>query len=147
MAHGTLIGGAAYGITGGKCLVGGTEYAVTKGRALVSGTGYDVLFGKPTSISVTVDTNHRDPRATVSINGEEVFNGEDYVSPEETFDFGAGFAVELTVYAKSVVTVDGADVGNTFTTDVTGKIVTILLHNRSGFFARGYADVTISDWS
>ena len=49
MAHGTLINGTAYGITGGKCLVGGTEYSIKKGRTLIGGTGYDIAFGTPLS--------------------------------------------------------------------------------------------------
>ncbi len=46
MAHGTLIGGAAYGITGGKTRIGGTNYSINKGRTLVGGTGYDISFNQ-----------------------------------------------------------------------------------------------------
>ena len=46
MAHKTLVGGTAYGISGGKCLIGGTAYSIKKGRTLVGGTGYDISFGK-----------------------------------------------------------------------------------------------------
>lgn len=49
MAHGTRINGAAYGVTGGKCLVGGTEYGIKKGRTLIGGTGYDITFNTPLS--------------------------------------------------------------------------------------------------
>ena len=49
MAHGTLINGTAYEITGGKCLVGGVEYSIQRGRTLVGGTGYDIAFGTPLS--------------------------------------------------------------------------------------------------
>ena len=49
MAHKTLVGGTAYGITGGKCLVGGTAYSISKGRTFIGGTGYDISFGKPLS--------------------------------------------------------------------------------------------------
>lgn len=45
MAHGTLIGGTAYGITGGKALIGGTAYGISKGRTMIDGTGYDISFG------------------------------------------------------------------------------------------------------
>lgn len=47
MAHKTLVGGTAYGISGGKCLIGGTAYSIQKGRTLVGGTGYDIGFGTP----------------------------------------------------------------------------------------------------
>lgn len=45
MAHGTLIGGTAYEISGGKTLVGGTGYSIDKGKTLVDGTGYEIGFG------------------------------------------------------------------------------------------------------
>ena len=47
MAHKTLVGGTAYGISGGKCLIGGTAYDIKKGRTLIGGTGYDIGFGTP----------------------------------------------------------------------------------------------------
>ena len=49
MAHGTIINGTSYGITGGKCMVNGTAYSIKKGRTLVGGTGYDITFGTPLS--------------------------------------------------------------------------------------------------
>ncbi|HIR50292.1 MAG TPA: hypothetical protein IAA53_03250 [Candidatus Avoscillospira avicola] len=55
MAHGTLIGGASYGISGGKCLVDGTEYGIKKGRTLVDGTGYDVKFTPSLTVRVKVE--------------------------------------------------------------------------------------------
>ena len=45
MAHGTLIGGTTYEVSGGKTLVGGTGYSIDKGETLVDGTGYEIGFG------------------------------------------------------------------------------------------------------
>lgn len=47
MAHKTLIGGTAYGVTGGKTLVGGTGYSIKGGKTLIDGTVYSVSFGIP----------------------------------------------------------------------------------------------------
>ena len=52
MAHKTLKGGTAYGISGGKTLVGGTGYSISKGRTLVGGTGYNILFSLPAGSSI-----------------------------------------------------------------------------------------------
>jgi len=51
MAHGTLIGGTAYKVSGGRTLVNGTGYKISKGRTLVGGTGYDISFGIPVTIT------------------------------------------------------------------------------------------------
>ena len=45
MAHGTLIGGTAYGIGGGKTLVDGTSYSIKNGKVLIDGTVYNIPFG------------------------------------------------------------------------------------------------------
>ena len=91
MAHGTLIGGAAYGITGGKCLVGGTEYAIKKGRTLVGGTGYDIVFGKPTNVSILRDGDDRFIYA--------VINGVKHYTITE-LNFEAGETVTLKTYLE-----------------------------------------------
>ena len=50
MAHKTLVGGTAYGISGGTTLVSGTSYSVKNGKALVNGTTYDISFLIPAKI-------------------------------------------------------------------------------------------------
>lgn len=54
MAHGTLINGAAHGITGGKCFISGTEYSIKNGRTLIDGTGYNIEFSPPTFMVTNV---------------------------------------------------------------------------------------------
>lgn len=44
MAHKALVGGTAYGISGGKTLVNGTAYSISKGKTLVNGTAYEIAF-------------------------------------------------------------------------------------------------------
>lgn len=70
MAHGTLIGGAAYGIAGGKCLVGGTEYGIKKGRTLINGTGYDIEFTKKATVTLLDPPYGK--RASIYANGTEI---------------------------------------------------------------------------
>lgn len=73
MAHGTLINGTAYSITGGKCLVGGTGYSIKKGKSLINGTGYDINF---ISYDPVLNNNTWEQIAEASINGvaESVWN-------------------------------------------------------------------------
>ena len=71
MAHGTLIGGTAYGITGGKALIGGTAYGISKGRTLIDGTGYDISFGpQPAKTRMLLsDTTYAPMTAMTFANG------------------------------------------------------------------------------
>lgn len=143
MAHGTRINGTAYGVTGGKCLVGGTAYSIKKGRALVGGTGYDVAFGWPTRVYVHIRNSANYYYASATING--VKHDNDIFS--QTYDYDPGVPVELVVYARTTVTVNGVDQDEkTVTLDVTGKNVDVTL-SRATQLNRGYAEVTISDWS
>lgn len=143
MAHGTRINGTAYGVTGGKCLVGGTEYSIKKGRTLIGGTGYDVAFGGPTRVDVQVGNSASNSYASVTINGVEHDNDTFFA----TYDYDPGVPVEIVVFARTKVTVNGVDQSDrTVTIDVTGKNVLVELYGTTGL-NRGYADVTISDWS
>lgn len=143
MAHGTRVNNTAYGITGGKCLVGGTEYSIKKGRTLVGGTGYDIAFGWPTRVYVNVGNSDSNYFASVTINGVE----HDHDIFSQTYDYDPGVPVELVVYARTTVTVNGVDQDErTVTLDVTGKNVDVAL-SRATQLNRGYAEVTISDWS
>ena len=135
MAHGTLIGGTAYGITGGKCLVGGSEYAIKKGRTLIGGTGYDILFGGPTILRVTRSTISVASAAYVRVN-----NGENISSNYEG-EYPAGTTVSLYAYCGyadgdypgGVISVNGSDVVRNskkpvnYTLDITGKEVEVYL--------------------
>lgn len=73
MAHGTRINGAAYGVTGGKCLVGGTAYSIKKGRTLIGGTGYDINLN---SYDPVLNNNTWEQIAEAAQNGlaESVWN-------------------------------------------------------------------------
>lgn len=59
MAHGTLINGTNYGVSGGKCLVNGTSYSIQGGKTLVNGTGYDITFFDGYKIVVTHSDGNR----------------------------------------------------------------------------------------
>ena len=133
MAHGTLINGTAYGITGGKCLVGGTAYDIKKGRTLVGGTGYDVEFVRKTIIKVKKVASGRGP-AYITVNGGN------RISSTQTLEFEAGEPVELFAYAAGVIitspgiiTLDGKVVGSvegpnrTYEFDCTGKTISVAI--------------------
>lgn len=131
MAHGTLINGTAYGITGGKCLVGGTAYDIKKGRTLVGGTGYDVEFVRKTIIKVKkVASGFGTAYITV--------NGGNRIYSTQTLEFEAGEPVELFAYAfglnvsyPGIITLDGKVVGSvagstrTYEFDCTGMTVSV----------------------
>lgn len=128
MAHGTLIGGAAYGITGGKCLVGGTEYSIKKGRTLIGGTGYDVSFGRPTRITtVTSATPNIDERwAHFTINN----GATKYTEIGIVLDFQPGESVVVNAHvgmSDHVIVVDGVadSVSTDKDVDCTGYDTTI----------------------
>lgn len=74
--HQTVIGGTAYGVTGGRCMVSGTGYDIKDGRTLVGGTGYDIAFSTEASLTwylnATVELPTKELRAnftTSSITG------------------------------------------------------------------------------
>ena len=113
MPHGTRINGTAYGITGGKCLVNGTVYGIKKGRTLVGGTGYDVNFAKATKIIMGDQVGIWNE---VKINGTYYFEGG-------TYDFPIGENVDLYLYSRDGITVNGSSVGNVYSENVTGKTV------------------------
>ena len=140
MAHGTLINGTAYGITGGKCLVGGTAYDIKKGRTLVGGTGYGIEFGAPTRINVTKGTtSYNDTYITV--------NGGERISSTQTLEFDAGETVMLSAFANGlgnaypgIITINGREVGRAegepyseYEFDCTGHIVDVVI-NDSDFY-------------
>ena len=113
MPHGTRINGTSYGITGGKCLVNGTVYGIKKGRTLVGGTGYDVNFAKATKIIMEDE---------VGIWNDVIINGTDYFEGG-TYDFPIGENVDLYLYSRDGITVNGSSVGNVYSENVTGKTV------------------------
>ena len=133
MAHGTLINGTAYGITGGKCLVGGTAYDIKKGRTLVGGTGYDVEFVRKTIIKVKkVASGFGTAYITV--------NGGNRIYSTQTLEFEAGEPVELFAYAvglnvsfRGIITLNGKVVGSfagstsTYEFDCTGMTVSVAI--------------------
>lgn len=66
----TLINGASYEITEGKCLVNGTAYKIYKGRTLVAGTGYDIILTEMTTVTITGVTSGVDSTYDyVQVNG------------------------------------------------------------------------------
>lgn len=52
MAHKTMIGGTAYGVTGGKTMTGGTTYGISGGRTMAGGTLYDVPFSSGLTLTL-----------------------------------------------------------------------------------------------
>ena len=72
--HRTMVDGAVWGISSGRCFVDGVGYSIKKGRTLVDGVGYDVSFASPVAVTITGDDTYG--RATVTINGTE------YESPQ-----------------------------------------------------------------
>lgn len=142
MAHNTLIDGVAYSITGGKCKIDGTAYDIIGGKTRIDGTGYDIAFGGPTRVYVHVGNSASNYYASATINGVE----HDHDINFQTYNYDPGVPVELVVYARTTVTVNGVDQDeNTVTLDVTGKNVDVALSRTIGL-NRGYAEVTISDW-
>lgn len=136
MAHGTLINGTAYGITGGKCLVGGTEYSIKKGYTLVDGTGYGIEFEAPTRITVIKAAQwYNDTYITV--------NGGERISSTKILEFEAGENVILFAYAQGfgpafpgIITINGKEVGRAEDTayseyefDCTGNIVHVVIND------------------
>ena len=113
MPHGTRINGTSYGITGGKCLVNGTVYGIKKGRTLVGGTGYDVNFAKETQVILEGNVGIMN---TVEINGT-------YYLEEGTYNFPIGENVDLYLYSYEGITVNGSQVGQRYSENVTGKTV------------------------
>lgn len=142
MAHGTLIGGAAYGITGGKCLVNGTAYGIKKGRTLVGGTGYDITFSKgPTRVSVSGDTNSS--QYSVNVNGQWNYSGNAFV-----YDFEEGVEVLVNVvFTAGPVQFNGETLpGYTnISVDVTGTLCTVYLKGRNESGGVGII-ITTEDW-
>lgn len=154
MAHGTRIGGTAYGITGGKCIVDGTEYSVQKGRTLVGGTGYSISLASKTAISIDGYGYYSgDPGrkvvAKVSINsineistpGNYEFNaGETVIIKATILNVQASKTGYIKVNGDTVATVTRHPFGETntaeYSIDVSGKIVQIKLEG--AFFSGGY---------
>lgn len=68
MAHKTLIGGAAYEVSGGKTLVGGTAYSIDKGKTLVGGTGYEITFNNDVVINLSRSSTYSGNCAGIIVN-------------------------------------------------------------------------------
>ena len=128
MAHGTLINGTAYGITGGKCLVGGTEYSIKKGRTLISGTSYEINFA-PEIATVTVEGTGSRSYAYIKINENQ--NGmSEMVISEGTYYARIGSIIECFAYnfSSSGIYVNGGlvarrDYDYTVTKDITVRLI------------------------
>ena len=93
--------------------MGGTGYKIKKGRTLVGGTGYDVNFAKATKIIMGDEVGIWND---VKINGTDYFEGG-------TYDFPIGENVDLYLYSRDGVTVNGSSVGKQYSENVTGKTV------------------------
>lgn len=153
MAHGTLINGTAYGITGGKCLVGGTAYDIKKGRTLVGGTGYGIEFGGPTRINVT--------KGITFFNDTYIqINEGKKISSTQTLEFEAGENVILFARAAGlgpaspgIITINGKEVGiaedtaySKYEFDCTGNIVNVIINDYNyGSQRNGTIDITTDD--
>ncbi len=51
--HKTMIGGTAYGISGGKTMIDGTAYSIKGGKTMVDGTAYSITFSTDCVVTVT----------------------------------------------------------------------------------------------
>ena len=129
MAHGTMINGTSYGITGGKCLVGGTVYKIEKGTTLVNGTKREIVFMKETTVSVE--------RSVLSysdlfINGEQIdFGNVSSDFYERTFE--AGIDVYFEFLTESLLYVNGEQIDGfppEYKSYITGKNCTVRSGNR-----------------
>lgn len=115
MAHGTLIGGAAYGITGGKCLVGGTAYDIKKGRTLIGGTGYDISFEPGTTIIIEGTGGWETSRLVyIYVNGVEQ-------TQNTTLHYDPGVVVSIRLTGAFGVRINDVYAGELVTRDITGK--------------------------
>lgn len=98
MAHKTLVGGAAYEITGGKTLLGGTSYSVKNGKVLVDGTAYDISFLLPPNVLNMWAGNYDDHNAITCIayaNGYWVVGGYALGSDNSTSYARIAYATKL----------------------------------------------------
>lgn len=152
MAHGTLINGTAYGITGGKCLVGGTAYDIKKGRTLVGGTGYGIEFGAPTRINVTKGITYYNDTYIQINEGKKI-------SSTKTLEFEAGENVILFARAAGmgraypgIITINGEEVGriegtsySEYELDCTGHIVDVIVNDYNFANPGGTIDITTDD--
>ena len=152
MAHGTLINGTAYGITGGKCLVGGTAYDIKKGRTLVGGTGYGIEFGAPTRINVTKGITYYNDTYIQINEGKKI-------SSTQTLEFEAGENVILFARAAGmgqaypgIITINGEEVGriegssySEYELDCTGHIVDVIVNDYNLANLGGTIDITTDD--
>ena len=88
----SLIGGASFGIKGGKCLIGGTAYAITEGKTLVGGTGHDISFGSA-GIPVEITGTGSSDYCYAVINGvtyTDATSGVEAFAGDEIYFYAAG---------------------------------------------------------
>lgn len=149
MAHGTLINGTAYGITGGKCLVGGTEYSIQTGGTLIDGTLYHINFGKKTVINVTKGITYYNDTYIQINEGKKI-------SSTQTLEFEAGENVILFARAAGmgpaypgIITINGEEVGriegssySEYELDCTGHIVDVIINDYNLANLGGTIDIT-----
>lgn len=142
MAHGTLIGGTYYGITGGKCLVGGTEYAIKKGRTLVGGTGYDVQFTKVATITITgssrlpTGSSRRFAFETTFPDGSVEYTKFDGTYVFEIPESGAVLKIERGTYYSATIYINGSETSSRSRSVMFGDN-TQIYEARIEFSARG----------
>ena len=149
MAHGTLINGTVYSITGGKCLVGGTGYSIKKGKSLINGTGYDINFLGPTKITVRGDGSSSE--LTPKIYSSIIINNTLNINSARTEEFNSGENVEIELIVsemgfpagRAYIEINGEEVartssGNTavsYKINATGKNIEITLSVKGGIFS------------
>lgn len=150
MAHGTLINGTNYGITGGKCLVDGTEYSIKKGKSLINGTGYDINFLGPTKITVKGDGSDWGGGGVETFSYIIINNTLNINSARiEEFNSGENVEIELIVSemgfpaGRAYIEINGEEVARTssdnkavsYKINATGKNIEITLSVKSGIFS------------
>lgn len=72
MAHKTMIGGMAYGVTGGKTMTGGTAYGISGGRTMAGGTLYDVPFSS--GLTLTLAGSGGSGTCYIKIDGKKYYS-------------------------------------------------------------------------
>lgn len=148
MAHGTLINGTVYSVTGGKCLVGGTGYSIKKGKSLINGTGYDINFLGPTKVTVKGDGSSQD--ITPEIYSSIIINNTLNINSARIEEFNSGENVEIELIVSEMgfpagqayIEINGEEVARTssnnravsYKINATGKNIEITLAVRGGIF-------------
>lgn len=144
MAHGTMIGGTAYGIAGGKTMVDGTVYDIARGKTMVDGTAYKIGFGSMAAVTLEANAYLSLASIYVYINGTRYWTA-DTVEVEMGSEVEVKFRTSLTsnyiYYGGSMKQYVAANTYATYTFTITTNVTITLTYNRT----RSQARLTITE--